>query len=283
MLAHPIPSAIIALMTDASDIGLGASIQQWNKENWEPLAFFSRKLTDTEKKYSAYDRELLAIYAAGKYFRYFLEGTFFVILTDHKPLTYAFSQKLDKFTPRQARNLEFISQFCSDIRHISGKDNIVADTLSRVQTISTPSPIDISQMAQEQLVDETLKCLLQDKTGLTLKRIRLPPNEVDLYCDISTHRVRPYVPTTMQRSVFDCLHNLAHPGARATIKLISSRYVWKDMKKNILQMTRNCVACQKSKINRHTKSPLGKFEVPSERFQHINIDIIGPMPITATA
>ena len=55
-----------------------------------------------------------------------------MILTDHNRLTYAFSRKRDKCNPRQFNHLDFIPQFTTDMRHISGQDNVVADTLSCV-------------------------------------------------------------------------------------------------------------------------------------------------------
>jgi cleavage and polyadenylation specificity factor subunit 1 len=77
---------------------MGAVLQQRVQDAWQLLAFFSRKLSPAQQKYSAYDRELLAIYEAVKYFRHMLEARHFTILTDHKPLTFAFHQKMDKFT-----------------------------------------------------------------------------------------------------------------------------------------------------------------------------------------
>ena len=62
-----------------------------------------------------------------------LEARHFTILTDHKPLTFTFQQKRDKCSPRQFNHLDFISQFTTDICHISGQDNVVADTLSWVE------------------------------------------------------------------------------------------------------------------------------------------------------
>lgn len=111
LLVHPKMNAEIRLVTDASDLGIGAVLEQRSGNCWKPLAFFSRKLTLTERKYSAYDRELTAIYEAIKHFKYFLEGHKFKILTDHKPLTYMFSQKKDKVNKRQERQILFISQF----------------------------------------------------------------------------------------------------------------------------------------------------------------------------
>jgi cleavage and polyadenylation specificity factor subunit 1 len=66
-----------------------------------------------------------------------LEALHFVIFTDHKPLTHVFRQRRDKCSPRQFNQLDFIIQFTTDIRFISGHDNIVADALSRVQADGT--------------------------------------------------------------------------------------------------------------------------------------------------
>jgi len=72
------------LTTDASETAIGTIIEQRNKEKTQPLAFLSKKLKDTQKKYSPYDKELLAIYTAIKHFRHMLEGKHFVIYTDYK-------------------------------------------------------------------------------------------------------------------------------------------------------------------------------------------------------
>ena len=76
-------------MTDASDIAIGAVLQQYLYGQWCPLAYFSRKLSSTEQRYSTFDRELLAIYCAIRHFRHFLEAREFHMLTDHKPLIYS--------------------------------------------------------------------------------------------------------------------------------------------------------------------------------------------------
>lgn len=129
-------------MVDASDVAIDAVIQQLTPEGWQPLSFFSRKLTSAEVKYSVYDRKLLAGYSSIKYFKHEVEGRIFILFTDHKPLTYAFRQKADKASPRQLRHLDFIAQYTTDIRHISGSDNVVADALSRISSIQTTHPID---------------------------------------------------------------------------------------------------------------------------------------------
>ena len=136
LLIHPSNTATTCLTVDASHLAVGGVLEQFLDGNWKPLAFFSRKLDKAQKNYSTFDRELFAIYAAVKHFGYFIEGRRFHIFTDHKPLTFAFAS--NRWTPRQQRHLAFIAEYTTDIRHIHGRDNAVADALSRVELISDP-------------------------------------------------------------------------------------------------------------------------------------------------
>ncbi|GJQ68753.1 hypothetical protein Trydic_g17285 [Trypoxylus dichotomus] len=103
LLVHSDNKLPLVLMVDASHIAVGASINQIRTSMLEPLAFFSKMLTNAQKKYRAYNRELLAAYLAVKHFRFLLEGREFCIYTDHKPLSYAFLQRLNKASPKQFR------------------------------------------------------------------------------------------------------------------------------------------------------------------------------------
>ena len=154
LLSYPEINSEMALKVDASSIGIGAALEQKTSVGWKPISFFSRKLSQAEQNYSTYDRELLAAYAGVKYFRYMLEGRNFTIYTDHKPLIFAFKQKPERASPRQIRHLDFISQFTTDIQHVSGCENVVADYLSRSYEIES---IDYTIMASQQLEDEELK------------------------------------------------------------------------------------------------------------------------------
>ncbi|GBL92523.1 Transposon Tf2-6 polyprotein [Araneus ventricosus] len=130
VLYHPSVNATLAIVVDASDNAVGAALQQQVTTGWQPLAFYSKSLSAVQRRYSAYDRELLAAYMAIKYFRHMVEGRSFILFTDHKPLTFAFGQKEDKCSLRQLRQLDLIGQFTTDIRHLKGTDNVVADALS---------------------------------------------------------------------------------------------------------------------------------------------------------
>ncbi|GBL88486.1 Retrovirus-related Pol polyprotein from transposon 297 [Araneus ventricosus] len=108
VLYHPSVNATLAIVVDASDNAVGAALQQQVTAGWQPLAFYSKSLSPAQRRYSAYDRELLAAYMAIKYFRLMVEGRSFILFTDHKPLTFAFRQKEDKCSPRQLRQLDLI-------------------------------------------------------------------------------------------------------------------------------------------------------------------------------
>lgn len=276
MLAHPDTQAKLGLVTDASDVAIGAVLQQFKGGNWQPLAFFTRKLSPSQVKYSPYDRELLAIYQSIKHFRHMLEAANFTIYTDHRPICYAFRERKNNSSPRQARHLDFISQFSTDIQHISGRDNVVADTLSRIEEIH--APIDLDVLAQSQSTDPELKKYLEGESSLRLVKMNLPGSRTELYCDVSTTIPRPFVPTNLRRQVFDSLHSLSHPGANASAILVAQRFVWPRMRKECREWSSACLACQRSKVNRHVTSPLGTLDLPSERFKYVHIDLIGPLP-----
>lgn len=97
-----------------------------------------------------------------------LEATHFTIYTDHKPLCFAFHERKSNCSPRQYRHLDFISQFTTDIVFIAGKDNLVADTLSRVDELQIP--VDLEVMAKLQATDPDLADLLKGDTSLRLTK-----------------------------------------------------------------------------------------------------------------
>ena len=284
LLSHPKPGALTCIMTDASDTAVGAVLQQYINEQWQPISYFSKKLQSAETRYSTFDRELLAIYLAIKHFRHFIEGRSFHIRTDHKPLTYALATRTDQHSPRQARHLDFISQFITDIRHVKGTDNAVADALSRIEANAlldeSPPLVDFTAMAKAQRMDPELTQLLSSPSAssLNLKEIPLSMADTTIFCDTSKDVHRPFVPAAFRRIVFDSLHSLSHPGIRATQHLITSRYVWPGINKDVRKWAQSCIRCQRAKIQRHTVTPLSTFASPDTRFDQVHIDLVGPLP-----
>ena len=232
LLNHPAPDAPTCIMTDASDVVVGAVLQQFIDGIWKPFSYFFRKLNTAESRYSTYDRDLLAIYLSVRHFRHFIEGCVFHVVMDHKPLTYSLATNSNRYSPCQIRHLDFIFQFTRDIRHINGCDNSVADALSRidVSSLQQASPqIDFNALAAAQQ-DTELQTLRRSSTSLTFDDVSIPGVELSLICDFSTGQSCLYLPISFRFPVFELLHGLSHPGIRASQRLITFTYIWPSMK-----------------------------------------------------
>ena len=141
---------------------------------------------------------------------------------------------------------------------------------------SQPSFIDI---ATAQGSDEELRELREkEDTDWQLQDIPIPASKTTIACEMSTGTPRPFLPSTFRRTIFEALHGLSHPGVKASVKLITQRYAWPDMRRDVQEWTRHCEPCQRNKVHRHTRAPLGTFLVPDARFSHIHIDLVGPLP-----
>jgi RNase H-like domain found in reverse transcriptase len=109
-LAHPLPYMLLALATDASNTHIGGVLQQKVRGHWQPLGFFSRRLSATEANYSTFDRKLLAAQVAINHFLPQVEGRQFQLWTDNKPLVAAMTRVTPPALGRQQRYLAFIAK-----------------------------------------------------------------------------------------------------------------------------------------------------------------------------
>ena len=115
--------------------------QEFPTADWRPLGFFSAKQEPAQISYSTFERELYRVFAGIRHFCHHLEGRRFTVWTDHKPLTFALSRISDSWMARQQRQLSYVAEYTSDIVHVPGKLNIVADLLSRPpQAVPAPGP-----------------------------------------------------------------------------------------------------------------------------------------------
>ncbi|XP_054259617.1 uncharacterized protein LOC128984334 [Macrosteles quadrilineatus] len=130
--------------------------------------------------------------------------------------------------------------------------------------------------AKGQLVNATLLAHPSPDAPLALM-VDASNFAIELCCDTSTGRLRPFIPQQFRKQLFDSLHNLAHPGIKGSLDLIKQRFVWPSMNKDVRLWAKACVACQKSKVWKHTTSEIGAYNI-NGRFSHINVDIVGPLP-----
>ena len=133
--------------------------------------------------------------------------------------------------------------------------------------------IDLSLMADEQLLDADYRRISADpNSGLSFRKVDI--GNKDLIVDVSNGNPRPFVPFAWRRRIFDAVHGLGHPGVHRTQQAISDRFVWPSVKADATRWARECVACQQAKVTRHVTPPIGNFEVPSQRFSHLNMDLV---------
>ncbi|KAL0313444.1 UNVERIFIED_CONTAM: Retrovirus-related Pol polyprotein from transposon.6 [Sesamum radiatum] len=125
LLALPDFGKTFEIECDASGIGIGGVLMQGGR----PVAYFSEKLSGPTLNYPTYDKELYALVRVLETWQHYLWSKEFVIHSDHEALKYIKSQS--KLSRRHAKWVEFIESFPYVIKHKKGKDNIVADALSR--------------------------------------------------------------------------------------------------------------------------------------------------------
>ncbi|GKB08124.1 putative reverse transcriptase domain-containing protein [Tanacetum coccineum] len=135
---------------DASGLGLGCVLMQRGKV----IAYASRQLKIHEKNYTTPDLELGAVVFALKIWRHYLYGTKSVIYTDHKSLQYIFNQK--ELNMRQRRWIKLFSDYNYEIRYHPGKENVVADALSRNERFKPRRDQAINMTIQSSIKDKIL-------------------------------------------------------------------------------------------------------------------------------
>ena len=142
-----------------------------------------------------------------------------------------------------------------------------------------PMGLDLSAMAADQPMDRDFVRLSNDaRAGLNFKKIEL--NGRQLIVDTSNGPARPFVPFNWRRRVFETIHNLGHPGVERTRQTVSEKFFWPSLREDTSRWARECQQCQLAKINRHTTPPIGEFSVPERRFSHLNLDLVGPLPVS---
>lgn len=156
ILQHPDFTRKFYLFTEASDVGLGAVPTQRGEEAMDstqvylPIYFGSRSLNDAQRRCSTYEREFMAIVYFVNFFRLYLLGREFEVITDHKALSFLPDIK-ENTSARVARWMVTLSMYDFEIRYMPGRLNVVADAMSSM-------PLDVSDAtaAEEVIVDEYL-------------------------------------------------------------------------------------------------------------------------------
>ena len=253
------------LATDASNSGLAAVLFQDSPENslkpWSPtrkiIGFFSKSLSKAEKNYSATKKELLAVVRAMKYFHYYLWDNPFTLITDHRALTFMHSQK--SLNALLTNWFDQIFSYNFKTIHCPGIRNVLPDLLSRIQY-----PV-------------TKACLgsISAPSATAQASLELAQNSSSSILSVDSEEERD--------NLLSSVHSLGHFGFRHLRKAIEDQgFTWKSILKDCRSFVKNCHACQVFNSSTPLSFPLNSL-IAKFPFDHIVIDLLGPLPLSSNA
>ncbi|XP_049349488.1 uncharacterized protein LOC125814082 [Solanum verrucosum] len=220
---------------DASGKGIGAVLMQDSK----PIAYFSEKLSGATLNYSTYDKELYALVRALATWQHYLWPREFVVKTDHESLKYLKSQ--GKLSRRHAKWVEFIETFPYVIAYKQGKENVVADALSRRYKFN---------LQDEFLFKENKLCV---------------PN-----CSLRELFVREA----------HCGGLMGHFGVPKTLEILSEHFYWPSMRKDVEKVCSYCLECKQAKSRTLSHGLYTPLPVSNSPWIDISMDFILGLPRT---
>ena len=288
---------------DASATGIGAVLEQLDFQNqWKPVQFASRSLTNCEKRYSNIEREALGITWACERFRDFLVGgDHFIILTDHKPLITLFGKKpLDELTPRIQRFRMRLLPFAFRMEHVAGKDFYVPDLLSRttretedqegadvmerdeieyyVNTVGAPNVSDVRLHAllQAQKTDEVISRVKEyvingwpRKVEWMLGAYRKFRNDLWVKEEMLMFKRRVVVPRALQEEILNRIHE-GHGGEKRSMTRARECVWWPGITSRITEKVSHCKECLEQREQK--SEPLISTPVPARPWCTLGMD-----------
>lgn len=263
--------------TDASDRAIGGVLVQ----EGHPCAFESRKLKDAEQRYTTHEKEMTAVIHCLDAWKHYLLGTKFTVVTDNVANTYFKTQK--KLSPKQARWQEFLGEFNFVWVHRPGKQNQVADALSRkevqeyVASLTTVYTDFLDRIKEQSQSDNAYQKLKKQVADGEVRKYWI---EDDL---LHARGGRLYVPVgSLRRELMREMHDpqwAGHPGVDRMLALISRSYYWPKMEDDIELYVKTCLVCQKDKHERKKQAGLLQpLPIPERPWQSVSMDFISGFP-----
>ena len=308
ILAYPDFEKNFILQTDASNEAVGAVLSQVHDGIERPVGFASRSLIKAERNYSATERECLAIVFALKYFRPYVFGRKFTVMTDHKPLRHLMEHKDP--SSRLMRWAMLLQDHDMDIQYRPGNQNNNADAMSRLPQPNVTICAVTRQQQQSDLTEEQkvlkaaqeqhplFSALMAKLQGKILPQNLSKDNRTYIRKNWESFRIRNgllYYLTPMKQYALVLTPEFAkkiwvevheslfggHFGPEKTLSRIQGKYFWPNINNDVKNWTHQCVPCELKKRPHETvRVPLHPIPVQSKPWQLVSLDIVGPLPVT---
>lgn len=265
---------------DAAGRGIGAVLMQKR----QPIAFFSKALSDGNLTKSVYEKELMALVLAIQHWRHYLLGKPFVVYTDHKSLKHFLQQRVT--SPDQQCWLAKLLGYQFEVKYKLGLENKAADALSRCHgdmelavMLSYPTWLDGEQLLQEVRQDPVLKKTVEElkrnpgaKTGFTVRQdVLFYQGRLVLSSD------SPSIPVLLKE--FHETPMGGHSGFLRTYRRLAANLYWPGMQKRVRDFVRACDTCQRQKYA--ATAPGGLLQplpIPNAIWEDLSLDFITGLP-----
>lgn len=293
VLAYYTPEKPITLSVDASQYGVGAVITQEGK----PLAYSSRSLTAAQTKYAQIEKELLAIvHGCTKFHHYIFGQPCVTVESDHKPLQAIFTKPLHQCPMRLQRMKMALQKYSLQVKHIPGKELLLADALSRFPAketleeeekfqVNALEHISVTQDRLQEIREATasdaqLQLLRQyARTAWPEEKDQVPQlgrpfwsyrEEIHEEDGLVLRSNKLVIPTAIRQKIINLLH-AAHAGKEKMKRRARDILFWPGINADIEGKYDNCSICQKYKP-RNVKMPLLSHAVPALPWQYVSVD-----------
>ena len=280
------------LYTDASDRAIGAVLAQAHPEGERVVHYWGRQLQPAETRYSATEKEGLAVVSAVKRFSYYLEGRKFQIVTDHQPLTFLFSKKMAE-NARIARWSLFLQQFDYSIHYRKGSEHHNVDWISRDCLFVNVAVED--DYLNEWYYDDKLMTFLRNKkekyaintTKKDKRRIDrlaavMDQDDQGILWVITPKNGRVKVPRPEDRdAIVLAEHERGHWKDRTVLDQLQHRYYWPQMAKDVARCSSECQRCMV--MNKPTRPAVHEAlspATPARVFDLVSMDLLLGLPTT---
>lgn len=260
----------VSIFTDASGIGVGAVLKQTQKDGEEkPVAYFSKKLTEAQKKKKAIYIEALAIREAIRFWKFWLQGRRFTVYSDHKPLQHL---NLKARPDEELGDLALeLSQFEFDVIYRPGRENCEADCLSR-NPVGAPS-------LSEPIVPTLNFLTIDDLKRMQSSVIHDSTDTIKHGIVFRSFRGKPYITLDVSagRKLIDLIHeHYGHIGSKHVLSILRKYFTFPRMTQHVLAYCKRCPVCIINKTRRSRPSGKLGFLGPATRpFEIMSMDTIG--------